>query len=215
MSENGTWLTPEDRNKVTEPYILKSCLTNEEVKVLAKFAKGQLIEPNNVDTPDLGIEASEVTQKKELYNRPDAWDSAGAIDKLQNIFRESLKEHYFLVGVIEPKKFIVMRTDELQSYKEEYGNFEENGVVTYTALMTLNSEFKGGETLYPRSGAGHRITPGDLIIHRNEADNDWVITEVNVGTRFDLMLVVIERPVSVNYDEFEIEQSVDDGIDYQ
>tara|TARA_B110000503_G_C7056167_1_gene374545 strand:+ start:437 stop:1057 length:621 start_codon:yes stop_codon:yes gene_type:complete len=206
MNDNGTWLTPEDRKNYAKYFSIDSCITEEEAASLAGFAKTKV--------PSATNEESEISQGVELYNRPDSWDDSGVINKLQNIFRDSLKEHFFLTGILEPRKFILLRSDELQSYKEEYEEFTDNGEVSYTAFMTLNTEFRGGHNDYYVGGEGFISTPGNLHIHRNERGNSWLIKDVNVGTRFDVILVVIERPVTARYDEFEIEMSVDDGRPY-
>lgn len=206
MEEKGTWLTPEDRANPNEPSVVEKAISEEESASLLEFAKQKLPYANNED--------SEVSQLLELYNRPDAWDDKGVVNKIQQAFREQIKETNFLVGVLEPKKFILLRTDELQSYSNLYEPFVDGPEVEYTAVVTLNSEFRGGDTLYTHSGVGFRPSVGDLHVHRNEESNSWKIVDVNVGTRYDFMLVFIERPVPTNYDEFEIEQSVDDGIPY-
>lgn len=204
--EEGTWLKPEDRKLYNKYSVAEDAITQEEVDSLLNFAKSKLPVANN--------EESEVSQICELYNRPDAWDNEGVISKLQQVFRDQIKKTNFLVGVLEPKKFILMRTDELQSYSEKYEEFVDGPEVEYTAVATLNSDFRGGDTDYFKGGEGFMPKPGNLHVHRNEEFNSWNIKEVNVGTRYDFMMVLIERPVSARYDEFEIEQSVDDGIPY-
>jgi hypothetical protein len=206
MDDNGTWLTPEDRKNYAKYFSIDSCITEEEAASLAVFAKTKM--------PSATSEESEISQSVELYNRPDAWDDSGVINKLQNIFREAIKEKFFLTGILEPRKFLLLRSDEIQSYTEEYEEFKDMGEVAYTAFMTLNTDFRGGENVYYVEGNGFRAIPGNLNVHRNEYRNSWAIKDVQVGTRFDLVLVVIERPVAARYDEFEIELSVDDGRPY-
>lgn len=206
MSEEGTWLKPEDRKLYNKYSVAEDVITQGEVDSLLDFAKSKLPVATN--------EEFEVSQICELYNRPDAWDNEGVISKLQQAFRDQIKKTNFLIGVLEPKKFILVRTDELQSYREEYLEFVDGPEVEYTAVATLNSNYRGGDTDYFIGGEGFQPTPGSLHVHRNERGNSWTIKDVNVGTRYDFMMVMIERPVSARYDEFEIEQSVDDGIDY-
>lgn len=204
--EEGTWLTPEDRKNYNKYSFVEGAIADSEVESLLAFAKSKLPTANN--------ETSETSQICELYNRPDAWDNEGVISKLQQAFRDQIKKTNFLVGVLEPKRFTLLRTDELQSYSEEYPDFVDGPEVEYTAVVTLNNDYRGGDTDYVVDGEGFMPVPGNLHVHRNERGNNWMIKDVNVKTRYDFMMVMIERPVSARYDEFEIEQTVDDGVDY-
>jgi hypothetical protein len=205
MTEKGTWLSPGARGEYIPFSVVKDCVSREEVDALRRFVEAKIPASTN--------DSSEVSQVVELYNRPDAWDDSGVIDKFQVFFRQYIKENFFLTGILEPRKFILLRTDELQSYEENYEDFVDNGEAAYIAIATLNDDYKGGDTIY-RTGEGITSPVGGLSIHRAETLNSWKISDVVVGTRFDLVLVVIERPVEARYDEFAIEQSVDDGIDY-
>lgn len=205
MTEKGTWLSPESRSEYIPFAVVKDCITSNEVDALKSFIESKIPLSTN--------ESSSASQLVELYNRPDAWDSSGVIDKIQTFFRQYIKENFFLTGILEPRKFIVLRTDELQSYEEIYEDFVNDGNAAYVAVATANDNYKGGDTVY-RTGEGITSPVGGLVVHRAETLNSWKINDVVVGTRFDLILVIIERPVEARYDEFEIEQTIDDGVDY-
>jgi hypothetical protein len=185
---------------------LKNALTPTEVRALKRFVLS--VAPNKVDGP--------TSNKIEIYNRPDAWDPEGSINKLQNIFRDYIKETFFLTGILEPRQFIVLRTDAGQSYSEEYGLYKNNGEVLYTGYMSLTSDVDapGVETIYTKNGFGFEQRPGSLVVHRNEAFNNWSISEVTSGTRLDIVLVQTELDKHADYNEFVIDQSVDDGVEY-
>jgi len=200
----------ETRAERTEPLELENCVTAEEAAKLLSFAKTVIPSATNED--------SEETQVHYLYNRPDVWDSDGVIDKIQIAFREFIRETYYLNGILEPKFFAIMRSDELQGRTEMYENFESpEGETFYTGYMTLNTQredYVGGDNVYVNDGRGFTSLPGTLHVHRNEDGNSWEITPVHVGTRYDVLIVVTERQVRARYDEFEIEQTVDDGVEY-
>lgn len=200
----------ENRHERTKPVVIEQCVTPEEAGLLLEFAKSVL--------PNATNEETEETQVHYLYNRPDAWDPDGVLNKIHDSLREYIKETYHLTGILEPKSFAIMRSDELQGRSEIYGNFESNeGETFYTGFMSLNTQredYVGGDNLYVNDGTGFTSLPGDLHVHRNEDGNSWEISHVHVGTRFDVVVIVTERQVRARYDEFEIEQTVDDGVEY-
>lgn len=199
-----------DKSARTDINEIEGCITLEEASKLLSFAQSVIPTANN--------EESEESQVHYLYNRPDAWDPYGVLNKIQTAFREHIKETYHLTGILEPKSFAIIRSDELQSRREDYGHYESNeGEIFYTGYMTLNTQredYVGGDNIYVNDGRGFTSLPGTLHVHRNEDGNSWMISDVHVGTRFDVVIVVTERQVRARYDEFEIDQTVDDGVDY-
>jgi hypothetical protein len=153
----------------------------------------------------------------ELYNRPDSWDEAGVINKIQNSFRDYIKETFFLRGLLEPRMFILLRTEKRQGYSELYENFDQNNEVLYTARVLLsykNADFTGGSSSYLNYKSESVDATGKVLCHRNETVNRWVVESVTSGTRLDLIIVFAEPLNFVRYDEFEIDQTADDGPDY-
>lgn len=187
--------------------VLEDQITDEEAEQLLSFIDSRLLAPAEGE--------SEFSSKLKLLNRPDNWDDHGVIEKIYNIARSHIMGTYWMVGNLEPRDFIIMRTEDVQKYEETYGAFDENGETLYTAVVTpcpTDSYFQG-ETRYTTNGEGFVPSPTNIVLHRNERLNDWEITEVVNGTRYDLLLVFQEPTQRVSYD-FEIEQTVDDGVEY-
>lgn len=187
--------------------VLKNQITDEEAEQLSSFIDSRLLAPTGGE--------SEFSSKLKLLNRPDNWDAHGVIEKIYNIARSHIMGTYWMVGNLEPRDFIIMSTKNAQKYEETYGAFDENGETLYTAIVTpcSKNEYFQGETQYTVNGEGFNPSPTDIVLHRNEELNNWQITEVINGTRYDLILVFQEPTQRVSYD-FEIEQTVDDGIAY-
>ena len=186
---------------------LKDQITVEEAEQLLSFIDSRLLAPADGE--------SEVSSKLKLLNRPDNWDDHGVIEKIYNIARSHIMDTYWMVGNLEPRDFIIMRTEDVQKYEEIYGAFDKNHETLYTAIVTpcSNKDYFRGETRYTINGEGFMPSPTDIVIHRNEEMNNWEITEVVNGTRYDLLLVFQEPTQRVSYD-FEIEQSVEDDSEF-
>lgn len=199
--------TADNRHETKIFELIENAITEEEVAALKEFAESQIPEASEDET----------SQKVEMANRPDKWDSAGVIAKIQDIFRDYVRNTYFLVGSLEPRKFVILRTDDVQEYSETYGRFQIDGVLTYTAIMPLSKpdvDCRPGEILFTVHGEGFKSEPGNLIVFRNEEFNSWKIPDMFSGTRFDLILVLQEINKSMTYDEFEIEPLEDNGVPY-
>lgn len=186
---------------------LKDQITAEEAEQLLSFIDSRLLAPAEGE--------SEVSSKLKLLNRPDNWDDHGVIEKIYNIARSHIMDTYWMVGNLEPRDFIIMRTEDVQKYEETYGEFDENDETLYTAIVTpcSSKDYFQGETRYTINGEGFNPSPTDIVIHRNEEMNNWEITEVVSGTRYDLLLVFQEPTQRVSYN-FEIEQSVEDDSEF-
>ena len=185
--------------------VLTDQITLEEAQQLLEFIDSRLVPEGEKET----------SSRLELLNRPDSWDKYGVIEKVYSIARAHIMDTYWMVGNLEPRDFVIMRTEDLQTYREEYGNFDSNEETLYTATVTpcLSTNYSQGETRYTINGEGFEPGPTDIVVHRNEKINSWEITEVAVGTRYDLLLVFQEPTQRVSYN-FEIEQSVEDNSEF-
>jgi len=184
--------------------ILTNVLTYEEAGALEAFAKRKLAtESEDLDT----------NQTLELPYRTDEWDGDGVIAKIQELAKQHIQNTYSLAGYLEPRKFMLMRTENAQSYKETYSEYNKNGEVLYTAIATPSSpaEYYSGETRYTVNGEGFRPSSRDVVVHRNEEMNNWEMVEVVTGVRFDLIIVFQEINKQVSYD-YEIDQTIAEGL---
>jgi hypothetical protein len=199
MEHIETSMRVEDRPNHVMPIIISDVITRSEAEELKAFMLTKATDPKNY--------------RYEIYNRPDAWDPNNIIGRLQDKFRDFIKANFFLVGMLEPRLFVALRTDTDATYAELYGNFEGNGETLYSAVLTLNDDYEGGDTVYV-NGLDFSPKVGDMVVHRQEFFNCWEVLKVTSGIRVDLMLVQTELQKRADYNEFPIEQSVDDGIEY-
>jgi len=194
--------TEENRYLEKRFDLLTEVLTKDESTCLEDFIKSKLVK----------IESdSNISQTYKLQYRPDEWDSMGVIQKVQDIARSHIQKTYAVVGQLEPRSFTLLRTEDAQGYIEEYGVYNQNGEILYTAVVTASDsdDYYSGETLYLVNGEGFRPSRVDVVVHRNETLNNWEIVEVVKGTRLDLLIVFQEIERKLSYD-YEIDQILED-----
>ncbi len=155
------------------------------------------------------------TRSIDLSYRPEDWDDSGVIEKLHNIVREHIKQTYKITGSLNPRRFTLLRTTDVQTYSETYGDYNANNEILYTAIYTAPNvtDYYSGETLYNKNGEGFFPSGYDVVIHRNEELNNWEILDVVKGQRLDLLMVFEEIDRGVSYD-YPIDQLEDDGVGY-
>ena len=182
---------------------LKDVLSKEEADALRIFIEEKF---KTVDAD---------TKEILMTYRPEDWDSEGIIEKLTDTTKAHIISTFRIEGSLNPRKFMLLRTRDVQSYEEEYGAYNQNGEILYTAVATASkrNEYFSGQTLYTRNGEGFFPREVDLIVHRNEELNNWEIHEVLEGERLDLIMVFEEIDRGVHYN-YEIDQLEDDGIDF-
>ena len=196
--------TPDNRHLPKMFDFIKNAITDEEAESLREFIEQKLSE----EREDL-----EASQSMVLAYRPDEWDSAGVIAKIQDLAKLHIQNTYSLGGYLGAQKFMLLRTENAQSYKEVYGNYNNDGEILYTAIVSpcRGTEYFQGETKYTINGEGFKPRAVDMTVHRNEELNNWEITEVINGTRFDLVIVFQEVDKQVSYD-YEIDQTIAEGL---
>lgn len=181
---------------------LRNALSAKESSALETFIVSKL--SNNATI-------SSSSQKYILQYRPDEWDSMGVIQKVQDLVKDHIYKTYAVSGQLEPRSFSILRTEDAQGYKEEYGAYNQNGEILYTAIVTASdsSDYFSGETIYLVNGEGFKPSRSDVVVHRNETLNDWEITEVVRGVRLDLVIVFreIDRKVSYDYPIDQLDES--------
>ncbi len=183
--------------------LLRSVLTKEETLAINNFIVHKF-EGIDVDTRTI-----------ELSYRPEDWDNAGVIEKLHDLVRQHIKDTYKIAGSLNPRRFTLLRTTDLQTYSEKYAEYNANNEIIYTAVYSAanTTDYYSGETLYNENGEGFFPTEYDIAIHRNEELNSWEILDVVKGQRLDLIMVFEEIDRGVSYD-YQIDQLEDDGVDY-
>ena len=207
MYAGVTTITRETRHLPIPFATLNDVLTLVEVDLLRDFA---LNFSSDATEDDFSV-------KHELPNRPTEWDPHGLVMKLQDQFRDYIQRNFFILGSVEPRYFTILRTDELQSYVDKYSYFENGGYVLYTAIIPLShqgTDYTGGDLTYMQTGEGGSGKPGQMLVHRNETLNSWALNKVESGIRIDLVLVQHEIENRTSYTEFEMEQTIDDGMSY-
>lgn len=172
--------------------VLKDAIDLEDSDALKEFIELKL--PGGAE--------QELSQELVLQYRPDEWDSRGVIQKVQDIAKAHISSVFALSGQLEPRKFYLLRTENVQTYKQEYGLYNDNNETLYSAIVTVSSptEYYSGETLYLVNGEGFRPNRTDIVIHRHEKINDWEIVEVLIGSRLDLVVVFQEIDRRISYD---------------
>jgi len=202
-----TKVSRETRGLPVAVTTLVDVLSSSEVELLRKFSASQLADYSNLDK----------LVNHELGNRPDSWDETGLVSRLQELFRSYIKSNFFLLGNIEPRQISILCAPETTGYREKYGLFENNGEVIYTAIVPLSyskTDYLGGDIVYTKPGEGGYGAPGQMLIHRNETINSWMLEDVDSGTRLDLILVQQEVRNLASYTEFSIDQTVYDTNPY-
>lgn len=200
--------TEDNRYLEKKVDLLQNVLTGEDSEALEAFIRSKL--EGKVST-----ELSETSQIYNLPYRPDEWDTAGVIKKVYDIAREHILKTYAVIGQLEPKSFTLLRTEDVQTYKEEYGVYNKNGEILYTAAVTASTpeDYWCGETRYTQNGEGLQPRRTDMLVHRNESLNDWEILEVIRGTRLDLLIVLREHARRTSYD-YPIDQLDENSISF-
>jgi hypothetical protein len=188
--------------------ILTNVLTVEESTSLETFITSKI----STNAPDSN---SNTSQKYVLQYRPDEWDSAGAIQKVYDIARKHILDTYAVIGQLEPRSFTLLRTEDAQTYKEEYGAYNQNGEILYTAIVTASNppDYYSGETLYLVNGEGFMPNRYDIVVHRNESHNNWEIVDVVTGVRLDLLVVFREHARRTAYNYY-IDQLDEDSLNF-
>lgn len=184
--------TEENRYLPKKFDILTGVVTTEEAEKLREFITSKL--------PNTSEDSS--SQSHVLPYRSDEWDSDGIINRLQSLARDHVRATFHTIGAVEPRKFMLLRTDASQSYSETYGNYINNREILYTAVVTPVSEFSHSpdETVYTTNGEGFKPSQVDMVVHRNEEYNNWSIPELDSGSRLDLIMVFREVDQSISYD---------------
>ena len=184
--------------------VLRDVLTIEDAEGLEAFIKYKMPTEND---------SSERSQFLELPYRTDEWDNTGVIAKIQELAKNHIQSTYSLAGYLEPRKFMLLRTENAQGYDEVYGAYNQNGEVLYSAIVTPTPsiDYYSGETRYTVNGEGFRPNPRDVVVHRNEEMNSWEMVEVVRGVRVDLIIVFQEINKQVSYD-YVIDQSEAEGL---
>lgn len=184
--------TAETRHLQKRFDILSNVITPEESLALKAFIESKIPESSD----------STYSQEVVLPYRPDEWDELGIVQKIQDLAKAHILKTYAVVGQLEPRKFMVIRTDNVQTYGETYGSYNQNGEILYTAVVTPSSptDYYSGETLYGVNGEGFHPNSCDMVVQRNEELNSWEIVEVLTGVRFDLIVVFQEIDRTISYD---------------
>jgi len=180
--------------------VIEGALTQEEADHLKAFIESKL--PNSTE--------DDSSQVLVLPYRTDEWDELGVIHKVQELSRQYVRDNFYLRGAVEPRKFELIKTEEIQSHKETYSpNYITRNEILYTAMVTPVSllDYDWGHTVYTDNGEGFRPSPTDIIIHRNEQYNNWSIQETIKGTRLDLVITLREVNLETSYD-YPMEQSI-------
>jgi hypothetical protein len=128
--------------------IAESKLSDDQVASLYEFIEDKL--------PGGGSSAE--SQILKLRYRPDEWDRLGAIQEAQDIAKKCISEEHELASYLEPREFLIVRTEGLQTYSCEYKADESSKETLYTAIVTANSpeSYDLGETVYTVSGEGFK-----------------------------------------------------------
>jgi len=208
-------------NEPVLPVVIRRVIEPGQVKELREFAEQQFKNRPYDKNEDFG----EATKKINLHNRPESWDSAGAIDEVNKRAREYVKDNFYLRGSIETKSFSLIEQKDGGSYFENdyplHRRIGDQDVVYYTAWMDLGpkNSYTEGKVFYSPASLENEIPrgarPGDLVVHRNEQNNNFVFGVVTEGVRYTLLIVIAEVIKDhVNIFDMEIEQTIDDGIDF-
>lgn len=198
--------TKDNRHVPKKFDTLTNIITSEEAAQLRAFILEKL--PESVE--------GEKSQQHVLPYRTDEWDSSGVINKLQEVAKAHIRNAFYMEGAVEPRKFLLLKSEQFQSYFEEYpSSYINNKEILYTAVVTpvYSGKDYSGETLYTMNGEGFVPKTLDMVIHRNEAFNNWSVQEVLNGTRLDLVMVFREVNMDISYD-YAIDQSPEDQEEF-
>lgn len=191
--------------------VLENILTLAEVSSLKNYVAG-------VTVGILDMPFQPYGHRVELKNRLDNWDPDGVVNKIQGVVRDYVVNTFYLLGTLEPRKFVGLRTRARQENSETYSTpIDTASEVLYTCMVRLNDspEVNGGEIVYSLKGEAEAAPLGSISIHRNESINSWKTLPISDGTRYDFMFVLAEaRRIELTYDDFTMEQSIDNDLSY-
>lgn len=139
----------------------------------------------------------------ELQYRPDEWDSAGIVQKIQDLGREYIQRTHVVSNQLEPRKFKLYNIVDASELGEEYSEYNKNGEILYliTATVSTSDSCSGGSTIYTETGKVVDLSSGtNITIHRCESLNSWKIMPVRSGNRLDLSILIQENDRQISYD---------------
>jgi hypothetical protein len=149
-----------------------------------------------------------------LRYRPDEWDAAGAIRKVQETAKEYIQANYKVSGQLEPRRFVIRRVVDSSDVGEEYGNYESNGEILYHVGVSIpgSDGCTGGSVSYSNHARVVDVADKELAIHRCESINNWKSNTISDGSRLDLTILFqeISRVISYNYEIDQIEEELED-----
>lgn len=175
------------RSLPKEADVLINAITLEESSVLKDFILSKLPDPGSVD----------------LLYRPDEWDSAGVIQKIQDLAKDHISRNYVTYNQLEPRGFKLSRISDSSDCGEEYSEYNLNGEIVYQVTATVSNRETciGGDTLYTHTYLEVPHEDGTtVVIHRDEKLNDWKISPIVSGDRLDLIIYIQEFDLQKSYD---------------
>lgn len=175
---------------------IANAITESESSILREFILSKLPEEGSV----------------ELQYRPDEWDSAGVIQKIQDFGKDYIQRTHVTNNQLEPRKFKLSNIIETSELGEEYSEYNKNGEILYliTATVSNAASCSGGSTIYTEMGKVIDLSSGTTIsIHRCELVNSWKMMPVRSGNRLDLSILIQENDRQVSYD-YPIDQIIDE-----
>lgn len=167
--------------------IIADAITEAESSVLKEFILSKL--------PNEGT--------LELQYRPDEWDSAGIVQKIQDLGRDYIQKTHVTNNQLEPRQFKVSNIVDTSELGEEYSDYNKNGEILYliTATVSTGSSCSGGSTIYTETGKVVDLSSGTtIVIHRCESINGWKMMPIRSGNRLDLSILIQENDRQISYD---------------
>lgn len=178
--------------------IVLNALTLEESTTLREFILNRVPEPGSFNLP----------------YRPDEWDSAGIIQKIQDLAKDHIRRTHVTNSNLKPKSFTISNLSDSGDSGEEYEEYNANDEILYRVTATVSNETTctGGDTLYVNTHQSVSHVDGTTVtIHRCEAINNWKISPVD-GSRLDLVIYLQEnvKRISYNYHIDQIDTDIPD-----
>lgn len=176
-----------NRGTPKEAQVLVNAITVDEAAILRGFILAKLTSEGILELP----------------YRPDEWDSAGVIQKIQDMAKEYIKQNYVTYNQLEPRAFLLSRVSDHSDRGEEYSEYNANGEILYQVTTTVsNSEVcTGGDTIYVNTYVTVPHENGTtMVIHRDEELNNWKLSPILSGERLDLIIYIQEFDLQKSYD---------------
>ncbi len=141
-----------------------------------------------------------------LSNRPDAWDRGGYIER-GLIYSSSHFQKLIFPNPLDRVGFLVREIGQGANLEPSVDldtsrDAQVHEINRKMAVLVLNDDYEGGDTVFPNWGESFKPKAGDLILYDVFEDNRVGIEQVTSGSRIEVVYTYMEIITKTRFDEF-------------